>query len=268
MLEVLKMKAIQIESLVKKMPDGSPILDGVNLEVKNGEFVSLVGPQANGKSTLLRLIAGLDKPTSGSIKVNGKEVSETSQDIGMIFQETVLYPWMKIIDNVTFGPLSRGVEKKVAIEKAKEWLQTLGLGKFLDKWPYELSGGMQRRAAIAMVMVNEPPILLCDELLGGLDLITRTQIADEFLRIWHDRKLAILYVTHLLEEAVYLSQRVYVMSSRPGKIYDEFKIDLPEKRWEVPNLRFSNECVGYVSKVRKQFENAISSPQVLGVDDK
>lgn len=264
MREVLKMKAIQIEGLVKKMVDGTPILDGVNLEVKKGEFVSLVGPQANGKSTLLRLTAGLDKPTSGSIKINDSEISGPSQDVGMIFQETVLYPWMKIIDNVTFGPLSRGLEKEVAREKAEEWLQTLGLGKFLDKWPYELSGGMQRRATIAMVMVNNPPILLCDELLGGLDLITRNQIADEFLRIWQDRKLAVLYVTHLLEEAVYLSQRVYVMSSQPGKIYDELEINLPEKRWEVPNLRFSKECVGYVSKVRKQFENAIQSPQLSG----
>jgi NitT/TauT family transport system ATP-binding protein len=253
------MKAIEIQGLEKRMPDGQAILRDVSLEVEDGEFVALVGPQANGKSTLLRLISGLDAPTAGTIRVMGKEVRGIHRDVGFIFQETVLYPWLKVLENVTFGPLSRGVEPKEAEERATEWLSSLGLGKFLHKWPYELSGGMQRRVAIAMVMVNDPKVLLCDELLGGLDLITRNLIADEFLSLWYEKKRTVVYVTHLLEEAVYLSQRVFVMSSRPARIAAEIPIDLPEKRWEIPNLRFSKECAGYVRQVREKFEEMAPS---------
>ena len=251
------MAAIELRGVSKRAPDGKPVLEGVDLEVGDGEFVALVGPQADGKSTLLRLIAGLDRADGGTVRVLGEEVRGTNPKVGMVFQETVLYPWMKILENATFGPISRGVDEAKAVEDASKWLNLLGLGKFLHKWPYELSGGMQRRATIAMVMVNNPAVLLCDELLGGLDLITRTLVAEEFLKIWYEQKRTVVYVTHLLEEAVCLSQKVYVMSARPGRIAARYDIQLPEKRWEVPNLRFSKGCADYVSQVRRKFEEMI-----------
>lgn len=250
--------AIKVSNLTKLGFDGRPVLENLNVEVGDGEFVALVGPQANGKSTLLRLICGLDKPNSGSIKVLEKPVTGTDPKVGMIFQESLLYPWLKVYDNVTFGPLSRGVDKAQASKDATRWLGMLGLGKFGNKWPYELSGGMQRRAAIAAIMINNPAVLLSDELLGGLDWITRQVIADEFLRIWHETRPAVIYVTHMLEEAVYLSQRVILTTVRPAKVAETFEIKLPEKRWEIPNLRFSKDCAKYVARVRDRFEEEAS----------
>jgi len=247
-------KAIDVTKVTKIGFDGKPVIQDLNLEVREGEFVALVGPQACGKSTILRLICGLDKPDSGSIKVLGNPVTGPNPKVGMIFQESLLYPWLKVYDNVAFGPVARGVNKEQARKDVMRWLGMLGLDKFWNKWPYELSGGMQRRAAIAAMMINKPSILLSDELLGGLDWITRQVIADDFLRIWYETRPAVIYVTHLLEEAVYLSQRVILTTARPAKVAEQFEVRLPEKRWEVPNLRFSKDCAKYVAQLRDRFE--------------
>jgi len=230
------------------------VLDAINLEVGDGEFVSVVGPGGNGKSTLLRLLAGLEALTSGEITVDGHPISGPSAKRGVIFEETLLYPWMTVRENVMFGPLSCGVDPREARQKAEEWLIFLGLKNFMDKYPHELSGGMQQRVAIARAIVNEPEILLCDEPFGSLDWITRELICDEFLRVWHRTRKTVLYITHALEEAVYLSQRVLVMTAKPGRIAKVVDIELPEKRWEERGLRYSEAYADYVERVRAWFQ--------------
>jgi len=244
-------------SNIQKIMNGKTILDNINIKVNKGEFISIVGPQACGKSSILRIISGLDQVTRGTVKIQGKEIKGHHPKVGLIFQETLLFPWLKIYENITFGPISRGMDKDKAFKEANDWLKLFGLEKFGDKWPYELSGGMQRRVTIAMNMINNPEILLCDELLGGLDLITRHSIADEFLKLWFEKKPTIIYITHLLEEAVYLSQKVYLMSAKPGKIHKKFDIKLPEKRWEVQNIRFTPEFAKYVNDLRDKFLEVI-----------
>jgi len=248
---------LEIKNLKKNDLYGNPVIDGLDLEVKQGEFVSICGPRACGKSLLFRMISGFDKPDGGMIKTFGKEVKGIGPDVQLIFQESQIFPWMRVLDNVMFGPLSRGVPKEEAKKASIEWLARVGLAKFAGVYPWMLSGGMQRRCAIAMVLVNKPKLVLCDELLGGLDWITRHVVSDEFVRIWYEEKPTVLYVTHMLEEAVYLSQKVYLLSDKPAKTVADWEIKLPPKRWEVKDLRFAKETADYVEKVRLKFEEVV-----------
>ena len=187
---------------------GGPVLNHVSLRVEPGSFVSIVGPGGCGKTTLLRLLAGLEPPSAGHVHVGGQIVRGPSPRRGIIFQDANLFPWLSVLKNVTFGPLSVGVNLKDAEARATHWLNFLGLSKFLHRYPHQLSGGMQQRVAIARAIVNEPDLLLADEPFGGLDWITREQVCDELLRLWHTTRKTFIYVTHALEEAVYISQRV------------------------------------------------------------
>lgn len=205
-------------------------LDRINLEVKPSEFLCIIGPSGCGKSTLLRLIAGLDEPSSGEIILDGKELRGPSPDRGMVFQEYSLFPWRTVLKNVTFGLEICGFEKGERYKIATAYIELVGLKGFENRYPYELSGGMKQRVAIARALATEPSILLMDEPFGSVDAQTRNVLQEELLVIWERTKRTILFVTHSVDEAVYLADRVVVMSARPGCLVKCLAIDIPRPR--------------------------------------
>ncbi|GAA1070819.1 ABC transporter ATP-binding protein [Tsukamurella spumae] len=202
-------------------------LQPTDLTVEPGEFVSIVGPSGCGKTTLLRLVAGFEDPTAGVVEVGGERVTAPSADRGVVFQAPTLYPWLTVRGNVEFGPKVSGVGRAERREQAQKMLELVGLGDFGDKRPYELSGGMQQRAQIARVLVNDPAIVLMDEPYGALDALTRERLQVDLLRIWREAGKTIVFITHSVEEAVFLSTRVLVMSARPGRVVIDRKVELP-----------------------------------------
>jgi len=205
-------------------------LENINLAIKPSEFLCIIGPSGCGKSTLLRLIAGLDDPSSGEILLDGKELRGPSQDRGMVFQEYSLFPWRTVLKNVTFGLEIQGIDKQEQYKIAEEYIELVGLKGFEKRYPYELSGGMKQRVAIARALATEPAILLMDEPFGSVDAQTRNILQEELLEIWKRAKKTILFVTHSVDEAVYLADRVAVVSSRPGCLVKCAKIDIPRPR--------------------------------------
>jgi NitT/TauT family transport system ATP-binding protein/sulfonate transport system ATP-binding protein len=212
-------------------PDGEKIvaLHGVNLSIQAGEFVSLVGPSGCGKSTLLRLIAGLDQPGSGRLTVDGELIAGPSFERGLVFQDPTLFPWLDVKGNISTGLKAR----KVILEKGsevKEYIKMVGLDGFESSYPHQLSGGMAQRAALARALVNHPKVLLLDEPLGALDAFTRMVMQDEILRIWEKRKTTMVLVTHDVDEAIYLSDRIVIMTPRPGKIQEIIRTGIGRPR--------------------------------------
>lgn len=206
-------------------------LDRVSLEVAEGEFVCLVGPSGCGKSTLLNIIAGLDSADEGTVLCDGKPVSGPGRQRMVMFQEHALFPWLDVTDNVMFGlKLKPGLTNKERKEVAKFYLKLVGLEKFATASIHELSGGMKQRVALARALAPNPRILLMDEPFAALDALTREQLYGDIQRIWRDRKKTIVFVTHNVREAVCLGDRVVLFSPHPGRICDEFKIDLPRPR--------------------------------------
>jgi ABC-type taurine transport system ATPase subunit len=197
-------------------------LDRTDMTFEPGEFVTLAGPSGCGKSTLLSLLAGFIFPTQGEITLGGRRITQPGWERGVVFQQPNLYPWLSVRDNVTFGPRMRGLGKGDWGERADRFVEMVGLTDFAGRRPYELSGGMQQRAAIARVLVNDPKIMLMDEPYGALDALTRERLQEELLTIWRETGKTIFFITHSVEEAVYLGSRVLVMSPRPGRImFDE-----------------------------------------------
>jgi NitT/TauT family transport system ATP-binding protein len=205
-------------------------LENVSLAVKRGEFVCLLGPSGCGKSTLLNMIAGFQSPTVGTVTVDGRPVIAPGPDRGMVFQEYALFPWMTVARNVAFGLEIKGTARRAIDAKVAELLETLGLTDFRDRYPKELSGGMRQRVAIARVLALDPPIMLMDEPFGALDALTRRTLQDELLRIWEALGKTIVFVTHSIDEAIYLGNRVVVMTYRPGTIKRDIAITLPRPR--------------------------------------
>ncbi len=207
-------------------------LEGIDLDVARGEFVSLIGPSGCGKSTLLRIVGDLTSPSSGTVTVNGKtaEQARRDRDYGMVFQAPVLFDWRTVEDNVKLPLEVLGWDGARRTARAKEMLDLVELGDFLKHHPFQLSGGMQQRVAIARALSFEPSILLMDEPFGALDEMTRERMNSEVLRIWERTGTTILFVTHSIPEAVFLSSRVVVMSARPGRITEVIDIDLPRPR--------------------------------------
>ncbi|MCI6042622.1 ABC transporter ATP-binding protein [bacterium] len=227
---------LKIEHMNKSFPVESgtlEVLNDITLTVQNGEFISIVGYSGCGKSTLLRIVGGLEIKDSGIFQVEGKNINGPGLDRGMIFQESRLFPWLKVRDNVLYG-LSKEEKKKLSREEreklVKKYLELVELNGFEDAYPKQLSGGMQQRASIARTLIGNPDILLLDEPFGALDAITRINMQQEIIKIWQNTHKTMILVTHDIDEAVYLSDRVVVLSSRPGKIKKMIDIELPRPR--------------------------------------
>ena len=213
--------------------DGTSVtaLDSIDLEIPDGQFVAMVGPSGCGKSTLLSLVAGLRLPSSGTVLCDGEPITAPMpRKVGMIFQEANLLPWLSAVDNVAFPLKLRRVPKPERLAAAGRMLELTGLTGFEDRLPHQLSGGMKQRVAIARGLVQNPAVLLMDEPFASLDEQTRMVLGDELLRIWSETRKTVLFVTHSLNEAVYLADRVVVLSARPGRVVDDVLVDLPRPR--------------------------------------
>lgn len=224
---------ISIQDLRKSFGAGSGAiiaLDGIDLDIDPGEFIAVVGPSGCGKSTMLRIVAGLTPATAGSVSVFGEHVGGPVTECGIVFQQPVLLDWRTIVENVLFNIDMRGLDPATWRPRALKLLGAVGLADFADKHPYELSGGMKQRAAIARALVHEPPLLLMDEPFGALDALTREQMRLDLERIWMETKKTVFFITHAIDEAVLLSDRVVVMSPRPGRIETILRVDLPRPR--------------------------------------
>jgi NitT/TauT family transport system ATP-binding protein len=205
-------------------------LEPIDLAVADNDFVTILGPSGCGKSTLLRLVAGLDRPSTGRIVLDGAPVREPGPDRGMVFQSYTLFPWLTVADNIGFGLREKGVARERRNEVVREWLGRIGLTGFEHHYPKQLSGGMQQRTAIARALANDPAILLLDEPFGALDNQTRALMQELLLGIWERERKTVLFVTHDIEEAIFLASRVVVMTARPGRIKADVAIDLPHPR--------------------------------------
>ncbi|MCF2972132.1 ABC transporter ATP-binding protein [Synechococcus sp. Nb3U1] len=224
---------LEVVGLSKSFPtrQGSILaLDGVNLHVESGEFVCVVGASGSGKTTLLRLIAGLDQPSQGSISVDGEPVIGPGADRGVVFQSYTLYPWMNVAENVGFGLKLQGVKRQERVAQVDYFLEIVGLERFAKALPKQLSGGMKQRVAIARALAAQPKILLLDEPFGALDVQTKETMQEFLLDLWQRTRTSILMITHDVEEAVFLSQRIYVLTSHPGRVKREMLVNLPSQR--------------------------------------
>lgn len=207
------------------------VLDDVNLNIEDGEFVCLLGPSGCGKTTLLRLIAGLDQPTSGEVIADGKTVKKPSGDRAVIFQQYSLFPWLTVLENVMFGlNLKKDRTKEENLKAAERYLESVGLIDFKDSYPHELSGGMKQRVAIIRSLLNHSPILLMDEPFSALDMQNRHMLQEQLIGVWKRFKNTIVFVTHDVDEAIYLADKIVIMDKNPGKIKEIFDVDMPRLR--------------------------------------
>jgi len=270
------MSAVQVTGVSKIFNQGTPkqvdALIDVNLTVEPGEFVSLIGPSGCGKSTLLRLIANLLEPTTGSIMVNGKSASQSrlDQDYGMAFQQAGLFDWRTVAKNIELPLELKGWDKEKRAARAQEMLELVKLPEFAELYPWQLSGGMQQRIAIARALAAHPPLLLMDEPFGALDEMTREYMQGELLRICAETSTTVVFVTHSIPEAVYLSNRVVVMSPRPGRITDLISVNLGAKRTE--DTRAATDFFAGITAVREALRGThadhANAGAVRGLEDR
>ena len=234
--------AIELISVTKRFrsPDGGTYtaLRDLDLTVEEGEFCAVVGPTGCGKSTTLTMISGLERASEGTVRAHGQPVAGITPGVGFMFQADAILPWKSVLDNVSAGPRYHGVDKKEALSAARDWIRRVGLAGFEDRYPHQLSGGMRKRVALAQNLINEPRILLMDEPFSALDVQTRAKMSTELLSLWDLTRPSVVFVTHDLEEAIALADKVVVMTAGPGgTIKATFKVDLPRPR-VVQEIRF------------------------------
>jgi NitT/TauT family transport system ATP-binding protein len=254
---------IQLRDVTKSYKTEKTIIHALartTLSVAPGEFVSIVGPSGCGKSTLLKLVAGLLPASSGSLVVNGREVTKPVTDAGVVFQSDLLMDWRTVIDNVLIQGEFRKLDKKRTRARAMELLEMVGLTDFADNYPHELSGGMRQRVSICRALLHEPPLLLMDEPFGALDAMTRDQMAVDIQRILKTTSSTVLFITHSIAEAIFLSDRVLVFGNAPGQIVDEVRVDIPRPRRMA--VRETTEFGGNVQRVR----NCLSAMGIIRED--
>ncbi len=233
--------AIEFRNVYKRFhsPTGAPFtaVQNLSFSVRAGEFFAIVGPTGSGKSTSLALISGLEGVSGGEVQIFGQPVTAISREVGYVFQADAVFPWKSVIDNVAAGPLFRGVPRNQAMERAHDWIGRVGLTGFEDYYPHQLSGGMRKRVALAQNFIIEPKILLMDEPFSALDVQTRTLMENELLELWSSTASSVVFVTHDLEEAIALADRVCVMTTAPATVKGIYTIDLPRPR-NLTEIRF------------------------------
>jgi NitT/TauT family transport system ATP-binding protein len=247
--------SIEVERLSKAYPStGGPVLaiEDVSLAADQGEFVSIVGPSGCGKSTLMMIVAGLRSRSGGEVRLHGRDVDGPQTDLGIVFQTDVLLDWRSNLDNVLLQIELRKQSKQAYRDHARQLLESVGLAGFEDRRPYELSGGMRQRVSICRALVHDPPVLLMDEPFGALDALTREQMMLDLQALWLERRKTVLFITHSIPEAVFLSDRVVVMTPRPGRVSKVLEIDLPRPR--TLEVEGTPEFNGYVQEIRSVFE--------------
>ena len=253
---------VEILGLTKRFltPNGEPFtaIHDVNLTIESGQFCAIVGPTGCGKSTTLGQVSGLDKPSVGQVLVGGQPVDGITPGVSYMFQGDSLFPWKTVLANVMVGPVLTGTPKREAIDLARDWLRRVGLSGFEDRFPHQLSGGMRKRVAMAAALINNPRILLMDEPFGALDVQTKAIMQGELLQLWEQLRPSVLFITHDLDEAVALSDRVAIMTSSPGSIKDVFDIDLPRPRGNVQDLRHERRFIELQTQIWESLRDEVT----------
>ena len=252
--------AIELRNVTKRFrtPTGEAYtaLQDLSLSVAPGEFCAIVGPTGCGKSTTLGLISGLERPNAGEVNVMGRPVQGIDPRIGYVFQSDAVFPWKSVLRNVVAGPLFRGRPKAEAFEQARDWIARVGLSGFENHFPHQLSGGMRKRVALAQTFINEPQILLMDEPFSALDVQTRTLMEDELLNLWSSTSASVVFVTHDLEEAISLADRVCVLTAGPATVKGIYEVDLARPR-KVAEIRFEPRFVNIYQEIWEDLRNEV-----------
>lgn len=261
---------IEIAHLTKRFMTRSgeafTAIHDVTLTVEPGQFCAIVGPTGCGKSTTLGQVSGLDRPSAGSVRVGGRDVQGVTKGVGFMFQADALFPWKSVLANVMIGPTLNGTPRKEAVALARDWLRRVGLAGFEDRYPHQLSGGMRKRVAMAAALINSPRILLMDEPFGALDVQTKAIMQTELLGLWEQLRPSVLFITHDLDEAVALADRVLVMTSSPGSIKESFDIDLPRPRGEVQKIRHEPRFLELQGRIWASLKDEVERAYARTVD--
>jgi len=257
---------VELANVTKRFvtPTGAAMtaIRNVDLVVEPGQFCAIVGPTGCGKSTTLTLAAGLERPSGGTVRVSGRPVEGITKGVSFVFQSDALLPWKPVEDNVALGPMFKGAPKGEALQRARDWLRVVGLAGFEQHYPHQLSGGMRKRVSLAAALINEPSILLMDEPFSALDVQTRAIMSNELLSLWEKSRPSVMFVTHDLEEAIALADKVVVMTAGPGTVKASFNVDLPRPRGAVQDIRFEPRFLELYQQIweslREEVERAYS----------